>query len=72
MTPDAERPDACAIGGKVHVFVGGAHKVMSPGAAESFIPKITDAIELAKKQEAKNALHFDTPLPGNASDGSDA
>jgi len=52
MQPDTERPDACAIAGKVHLFIGGAHKVMSPGAAETFIPKITDAIELAKKQEA--------------------
>ncbi|URL59584.1 hypothetical protein IM816_05670 [Luteibacter flocculans] len=53
MKPNAERPDACAIAGKVHVFVGGYHQVMSPAAAESLITKITAAIEQAKKQEAE-------------------
>jgi len=55
MKPSTERPDACAIDGKVHVFVGGYHQVMSIAAAESHVKKVTAAIEQAKKQEAEKA-----------------
>lgn len=48
MKPNTERPEACAIGDKVHVFVGGAHQVMSVDAAESLNTKISDAIAKAK------------------------
>ena len=55
MKPDAERPQATLIDGKVHVFVGGTHQVMSVAAAESFISKITEAVEKARQQEAEKA-----------------
>jgi hypothetical protein len=55
MTPDTERPEAGALDGKVHIYVGAAHRIMSIAAAESLVTKITDAIELAKKQEADKA-----------------
>lgn len=51
VKPDTERPQASAINGKVHLFVGGAHQVMSVAAAEALIPKITDAVEKARQQE---------------------
>jgi len=53
MQPDTERPDAGALDGKVHIYLGGAHRVMSIAAAESLVTKITDAIELAKNQETE-------------------
>ncbi|SEO77056.1 hypothetical protein SAMN02800692_2036 [Luteibacter sp. UNC138MFCol5.1] len=55
MSPNAYRPEASAIAGKVHTFVCGGHQVMSIAAAESYIQKLTDAVEQAKKQEAEKA-----------------
>ena len=48
MKPNTDRPEACAIGDKVHVFVGGYHQVMTVEAAESLHIKISDAIAKAK------------------------
>jgi hypothetical protein len=48
MKPDTERPEACAIGDKVHAFVGGAHQVMTVQAAESLHTKLGEAIKNAK------------------------
>jgi|GEM_PF-6414471 len=48
MKPNTERPEACAIGDKVHVFVGGYHQVMTVAAAESLHNKISEAIAQAK------------------------
>ncbi|WP_156108767.1 MULTISPECIES: hypothetical protein [Luteibacter] len=48
MKPTTERPEACAIDGKVHVFVGGYHQVMSVEAAETLTTKISDAVAQAK------------------------
>lgn len=55
MSPSTDRPEACAIAGSVHVFVGGYHQVMSITAAETLVNKIADAIEQAKQQEAEKA-----------------
>lgn len=48
MIPNTDRPEACAIGDKVHAFVGGAHQVMTVQAAESLHTKLGEAIEKAK------------------------
>ena len=51
MKPDTERPEACAIRNKVHVFVGGAWQAMTVAAAEKFNSQISEAIALAKASE---------------------
>jgi hypothetical protein len=48
MKPTTERPEACAIDGKVHVFVGGYHQVMSVEAAERLTIQITAAVAKAR------------------------
>jgi hypothetical protein len=48
MKPNTDRPEACAIDGKVHAFVGGSHQVMTVQAAESLYTKLGEAIEKAK------------------------
>jgi len=48
MNPNTDRPAATAIGDKVHVFVGGAHQVMTVAAAERLNSQISDAIAKAK------------------------
>lgn len=56
MKPTTERPEACAIDGKVHVFVGGCHQVMSIEAAETLNSKISDAIAQAKASASKEKM----------------
>jgi len=58
MKPTTDRPEACAIDGKVHVFVGGYHQVMSVEAAERLTTQITAAIAKAKAS-ASEAPHED-------------
>lgn len=63
MKPNTDRPDATAIDGKVHVFVGGWHASMTVQAAESFSTKLTDAIAKAKEGTTTNCgcageIHF--------------
>lgn len=48
MKPTTDRPEACAIAGKVHVFVGGYHQVMTPEAAERLTTQITAAVAKAR------------------------
>jgi len=48
MKPTTDRPEACAIGGKVHVFVGGYHQVMTPEAADRLTTQITAAVAKAR------------------------
>lgn len=54
MKPTTDRPEACAIDGKVHVFVGGYHQAMSVEAAETLTTKISDAIAQAKASASKD------------------
>lgn len=68
MTPNTDRPAATAIGDKVHVFVGGAHQVMTVVAAESLNAQIAAAVAAAKGH-----LHTEYPTDiGNANNGEDA
>lgn len=55
MNPDNLRPEARAIGGRVHIFIGSSWQALPIEVAEALYPKIAEAIEQAKQQEAVKA-----------------